>query len=237
MLLDPDTRQPTAGTLSAPDGSWTTIELADQHSTHRVTEAGTTPLWAVVDHRNATSAGRPVHHATTPPGSSDQTTGVPPRQSPKVVSGHHHHQPPATGAEGDTMPEPALAGPHQDMLTWLLAEYAETEEAATEAALDDVPGWEIRSGGTVMGTDPRYHSMIIEQSVEPTPCQRWHIVRNDPQTVLADTAAKRDIITQLLADTTPEGQHRAHRVIHRFAAALAHRPGYQPDWAPIPTNE
>jgi uncharacterized protein DUF6221 len=150
-----------------------------------------------------------------------------------VVFGHHNH-PRAVGAEGATLPKLTLVGPHQDMLTWLLAQYAETEEAATEAALDDVPGWEVRNGN-VMGADPRYHSMIIEESVEPTPCQRWHIVRNDPQTVLADIAAKRDVITDLLADTTGEGQQRAQHIIRRFAAALAHRPGYQPEWSPSAT--
>jgi methyltransferase of ATP-grasp peptide maturase system len=49
MRLDPDTRQPTAGMLSAPDGSWATIELADQDGIRRVTEAGPTPLWAAVE--------------------------------------------------------------------------------------------------------------------------------------------------------------------------------------------
>ena len=129
------------------------------------------------------------------------------------------------------MPEPAAVTPAHDVLTWLLAQYAETEEAAREAAADDVPDWEQRDG-RVMGTDPRYDSLIIDRSIEPTPCQRWHIVRNDPRTVLAETAAKQTIIAELLADTTPTGQQRAARVIRHLAAALAHRPGYHTDWQP-----
>jgi hypothetical protein len=118
----------------------------------------------------------------------------------------------------------------QDVLDWLFAQYAETEEAAREAALDDVPGWEVRDYGRVMGTDPRHHSMIIDQSVEPTPCQRWHIVRNDPETVLAESAAKRSVIEDLLRDSSPVGKQRSARVIRTLAAALAHRPRYQATW-------
>jgi len=127
------------------------------------------------------------------------------------------------------MPESAVVEPAHDVLAWLLAQYAETEEAAREAALDDVPGWEERDG-RVLGTDPRFDSLIIGRSIEPTPCQRWHIVRNDPLTVLAETAAKQTIIAELLADGTPAGQERASRVIRQLAAALAHRPGYQTEW-------
>lgn len=134
------------------------------------------------------------------------------------------------------MPETAAVNPgQQDVLTWLLAQYAETEEAASEAALDDVPGWREHQG-RVIGTDPRFDSLIIGDSAEPTPCQRWHIVRNDPQTVLAETAAKQTIIAELLADTTPAGQQRAARVIQHLAAALAHRPGYRTDWQPPETE-
>lgn len=49
MRLDPNTRQPTASTLSTLDGSWATIELADQDSACHVTEAGPTRLWAAVE--------------------------------------------------------------------------------------------------------------------------------------------------------------------------------------------
>ncbi|WP_245617481.1 methyltransferase domain-containing protein [Amycolatopsis taiwanensis] len=44
-LLDPDTREPTAATLAAPDGSWARVGLAD----HTVTEAGKTSLWEPVE--------------------------------------------------------------------------------------------------------------------------------------------------------------------------------------------
>jgi protein-L-isoaspartate(D-aspartate) O-methyltransferase len=49
MRLHPDTRLPTAATLSAPDGSWTTVELDEHDGNRRVTEAGPTPLWAEVE--------------------------------------------------------------------------------------------------------------------------------------------------------------------------------------------
>lgn len=44
-LLDPDVKQPTAATMTAPDGSWTKIDLTDR----TVTEAGDTPLWEPVE--------------------------------------------------------------------------------------------------------------------------------------------------------------------------------------------
>jgi len=50
MRLDPDTREPTAGMLSAADGSWATIELAEHDGTRQLTEAGPTPLWTAVEH-------------------------------------------------------------------------------------------------------------------------------------------------------------------------------------------
>jgi methyltransferase of ATP-grasp peptide maturase system len=49
MRLDPDTRQPTTGTLSAADGSWTTVELAEKDGIRGMTEAGPTRLWAAVE--------------------------------------------------------------------------------------------------------------------------------------------------------------------------------------------
>lgn len=55
--LDDVTRQPTATTLSAPDGSWARVGLADR----RVTEAGRTQLWAAIEsaHRSWDVLGRP----------------------------------------------------------------------------------------------------------------------------------------------------------------------------------
>ena len=115
---------------------------------------------------------------------------------------------------------------------WLLAQYEEIEEAAREAAADDVPEWTLRGDGCVVGADPRYRSMIVEQAVEPTPWQREHMVLNDPRAVLADIAAKRDIVENLCLDPTPAGRRRARWVVLRLAAALAHRPGYQSTWQP-----
>ena len=50
-------RQPTATTLSAPDGSWAHARHADG----RVTEAGRTPLWAPIEsaHQSWNAVGRP----------------------------------------------------------------------------------------------------------------------------------------------------------------------------------
>jgi protein-L-isoaspartate(D-aspartate) O-methyltransferase len=49
MRLHPDTREPTAATLSAPDGSWVTVDLAEHNGTRRVTEGGPTALWTAVE--------------------------------------------------------------------------------------------------------------------------------------------------------------------------------------------
>ncbi len=43
--LDPDTRQPVASRISAPDGSWVRVSHADS----TVTEAGDTSLWATIE--------------------------------------------------------------------------------------------------------------------------------------------------------------------------------------------
>jgi hypothetical protein len=64
-LLDPDTRRPTAATLTAPDGSWCHVHLMPDRQTdtrvagsghvdndrgiREVSEAGPTPLWARVE--------------------------------------------------------------------------------------------------------------------------------------------------------------------------------------------
>lgn len=108
-------------------------------------------------------------------------------------------------------------------LAWLQAQYDHLEHTAREAGADDVPTWELRNG-QIIGADPRYHSVIIDSSTEPTPWQRRHIVLHDPHTVLADIAAKRAILADLTEDTSPEGQQRATRTIQHLAAALAHRP-------------
>lgn len=49
MTLDPDSRQPTASLLSAPDGSRATVGLNSDLGTFDVTEAGPTPLWEPVE--------------------------------------------------------------------------------------------------------------------------------------------------------------------------------------------
>jgi methyltransferase of ATP-grasp peptide maturase system len=61
LRLDPDSRLPTAATVSASDGSWATIELADRDGTRRVTEAGPTSLWTAVEHAHQqwTALGEP----------------------------------------------------------------------------------------------------------------------------------------------------------------------------------
>lgn len=45
FVLDPDSRQPVASTITAPDGSWAQVSLADG----TVTGAGVTPLWATFE--------------------------------------------------------------------------------------------------------------------------------------------------------------------------------------------
>jgi protein-L-isoaspartate(D-aspartate) O-methyltransferase len=61
MRLAPDTRLPTAGMLSASDGSWATIELAEHDGLRQVTEAGPTPVWTAVEraYQEWTALGEP----------------------------------------------------------------------------------------------------------------------------------------------------------------------------------
>lgn len=114
---------------------------------------------------------------------------------------------------------------------WLLTQYAEIEDAAREAAADDVAEWELRDG-RIMGADPRYYSVIADRSVEPTFCQRQHMVLHDPRMVLADIAAKRDIIAELTRNATCWEQPVMRRVVLWLAVALSHRADYQQQWTP-----
>lgn len=117
----------------------------------------------------------------------------------------------------------------REALAWLLAQYEDIEHTAREAGRDDVPEWAMHNG-RVIGADPRYHSMIVDRSVEPTPWQRHHIATNDPRSVVADIAAKQLILAEVCRDKTDAGRQRARHIVLRFAAALAHRPGYCADW-------
>jgi methyltransferase of ATP-grasp peptide maturase system len=45
MHLDPDTREPTASFLSAPDGSWVAVSLTGSQGQYDVLEGGPTALW------------------------------------------------------------------------------------------------------------------------------------------------------------------------------------------------
>ncbi|MEV5537472.1 methyltransferase domain-containing protein [Saccharopolyspora shandongensis] len=62
MRFDPDTRQPTAGTITAPDGSHAFVMLEPTPGGKwSVTESGPTPLWAAVEeaHQAWRAAGEP----------------------------------------------------------------------------------------------------------------------------------------------------------------------------------
>lgn len=50
MHLDPDSRQPTAGLISTPDGSWAAVSLTSNEGHHDVVEGGPTALWEHVEH-------------------------------------------------------------------------------------------------------------------------------------------------------------------------------------------
>ncbi|NYH77531.1 protein-L-isoaspartate(D-aspartate) O-methyltransferase [Actinopolyspora biskrensis] len=55
MRLDPDTQQPAAATLTAPDGSTAEVSLtASDDSRHELTETGPTHLWDPVEHAHQT---------------------------------------------------------------------------------------------------------------------------------------------------------------------------------------
>lgn len=54
MTLDPDSRQPTASLLSAPDGSRATVGLVGDAGAYEVTEVGPTPLWTSVERAHET---------------------------------------------------------------------------------------------------------------------------------------------------------------------------------------
>jgi methyltransferase of ATP-grasp peptide maturase system len=51
---DPETGQLTASTITAADGSWTEVSLAQDNGVHQVTEGGPRRLWRIVEHAHTT---------------------------------------------------------------------------------------------------------------------------------------------------------------------------------------
>ncbi|MGH3976634.1 MAG: hypothetical protein ACRDS9_25440, partial [Pseudonocardiaceae bacterium] len=58
---DPQTGQLTASTITAADGSWTEVSLAEDNGVHQVAEGGPRRLWRIVENAHATwiSLGQP----------------------------------------------------------------------------------------------------------------------------------------------------------------------------------
>lgn len=63
-----------------------------------------------------------------------------------------------------------IADMTRDARLWLLGQLLETEETAQEAGPDDVPEWEVLSDGRIVGADPRYYTVILDRSGDPTGC-------------------------------------------------------------------
>ena len=123
-----------------------------------------------------------------------------------------------------------------DLTDFLLARIAEDEAVAREAQ----PGaWQLvrgdivgSSGETIAGGD--YHSFT-------DPDTAAHIARHDPARVLAECAAKRDLIRVCTAELSgrdiegamsdgDDGPWLADHVLHTLASIYADHPDYQEAW-------
>ncbi|MEU4256293.1 DUF6221 family protein [Streptomyces fradiae] len=126
-----------------------------------------------------------------------------------------------------------------DLIEFLRARYDEDERVARHAV--DGP-WEDPLGGPIRGGyEMRF---VIAQQV-----QRWnstHIVRHDPQRVLAEVDAKRRILDEFVTSLTGkdkefdetfgltdwEFESTADPLLRLLALPYADHPDYRDDWRP-----
>jgi len=135
-----------------------------------------------------------------------------------------------------------------DLAVWLLAAIAEDERVAVEASPGPWTYGDIESvaGGSLYGTDQMVASILWDNE-DPRPIRRpiyeseadangAHIARHDPARVLAECAAKRQIV-ELAWDHfgDPEfagGMEYAHeQVVAILAQPYRDRPGWRDEWA------
>lgn len=125
-----------------------------------------------------------------------------------------------------------------DLIGFLRARLDE-EAARAEAAGGDEWALHAHESDTVLIYDSRREPVVYDEGAPSEP-QARHIVAHHPARVLAEVAAKRQLV-DLYADTerlTPEmpGASAVHwtlrPVLQKFAEVYAAHPDYQPEWSP-----
>jgi len=106
---------------------------------------------------------------------------------------------------------------------FLLARFAEDEAVARKATHQKVAGpshghWHADSWHLTNGQ--------LEAA------DRAHIARFDPERVLAECEAKRNLITLVESDGTYSGDWMEGRALAHLAAPYADHPDYRPEWRP-----
>lgn len=133
--------------------------------------------------------------------------------------------------------------------TFLLARFNDAERNARDCAKLFRSDWYVNERGhsaTLVGGDPEFVSIIrLDESEECDPeLPEWlgdgleHIARHDPTRVLADIAAKRQIVSTLTSwepDTVPPervetAEHDAWRMLCLLASPYANHPDFQAEW-------
>jgi hypothetical protein len=126
-----------------------------------------------------------------------------------------------------------------DLVEFLTARLDEDEQVARDAAVDAGGTW--KPGAGVWGDLDEVFPVVYDEG-RPTPDQAAHIARHDPARVLADVAAKRQLVVALagyvpadmhfLDDVTASRAHVALLGLTHLALPYADHPDYREEWKP-----
>lgn len=127
-----------------------------------------------------------------------------------------------------------------DQVTWLRAQLDEDERVAQEAYDASRGGWALRviveddSGpDRYLDLGSRGLDAGFGRDDQILPKQAAHIARHDPVRVLAEVAAKRRRIDELVMMAYDDpADETASFLLRLETQPFADRPGYRPEWAP-----
>jgi len=115
-----------------------------------------------------------------------------------------------------------------DLVAWLWDQL--TEDAALAADWTS-PYWTTRRRYVITDDRHRYH---VAQAADHAEAE--HVARYDPGWARQDAEAKLRILDDCLEAARVSGATwlLVDRTLRNLAAGFADRPGYDPDWAPLP---
>lgn len=112
-----------------------------------------------------------------------------------------------------------------DLIAWLRQQLDDDEETAKNATRGP---WTVHRQGLEAIVSPGVAMDRDEGGVSVQ--DATHIARHDPTAVLADVAAKRELLAALEEIATDEYDPRAWNHIAVLARAYRHRPGWRTEW-------